>query len=106
MSDTHLQASFLMSPNLKSFIPKQGIQVLLHRQNKTFPVPGYFTSLFDVNSFNIEFVNMIAMYIHYSHVIKSLCTIYNDSGDTLWIYVLIYFEYYLDNNGASYDCSK
>lgn len=46
------------------------------------------------------------MYIHYSHVIKSLCTIYNDSGDTLWIYVLIYFEYYLDNNGASYDCSK
>lgn len=49
MSDTHLQASFLMSPNLKSFIPKQGIQVLLHRQNKTFPVPGYFTSLFDVH---------------------------------------------------------
>lgn len=53
LSDTHLQASFLMSPNHRSFIPKQGIQVLLHRQNKTFPVPGYFTSLFDVNSFNI-----------------------------------------------------
>lgn len=46
------------------------------------------------------------MYIYYSYVIKLLCIIYNDFGDIFWIYVLIYFEYYLDNNGVSYDCLK
>lgn len=44
--------------------------------------------------------------MYYSYVIKLLCIIYNDFGDIFWIYVLIYFEYYLDNNGVSYDCFK